>query len=182
MELHLEEFDARDLVDDVTAIAQPLAEKKGNQFVTLISPTLGTGFGDVVKLKQVLLNLAGNAAKFTEKGRITLRAARDVSSRGDDLVFEVEDTGIGMTEEQLGKVFQPFVQADAGTTRRFGGTGLGLSIAKKFVELLRGELTVESTPGSGTTFTVRVPRRLDRRGSAQLSGAALREAAAAVRG
>jgi signal transduction histidine kinase len=106
-------------------------------------------------LKQVLFNLVANAARFTENGRIELIAERD----DDGVTFRVRDTGIGMSEQELGRVFEPFVQADGTTTRRFGGTGLGLAIAREFTELMGGSLEAESKPGVGSEFRVRVPVR-----------------------
>jgi PAS domain S-box-containing protein len=109
--------------------------------------------GDALRLGQVLLNLLTNAVKFTEAGGVTLSASR----QGGQLVFGVSDTGIGMTAEQLGYVFNPFQQADGSTTRKFGGTGLGLAICKRLIELMKGEIRVESTPGVGSRFEVRLP-------------------------
>jgi CheY-like chemotaxis protein len=112
---------------------------------------------DVVKVRQSLLNLLGNASKFTARGEIELSAIRTTSNGKDELLFRVTDTGIGMSADQLDKLFRRFTQADASTTRRFGGTGLGLAITKAFCTLLGGSISVESTPDKGTTFTIRLP-------------------------
>ena len=148
-----EEFDAATLVRDVANTVETLAQQKHNTFTLDAAPGLGRMHTDQVKLRQCLFNLLSNAAKFTERGRITLHAARD----GDWLTFQVQDTGIGMTEEQLGRLFERFAQADDSTTRRFGGTGLGLAITRAFARLLGGEVEVASTFGQGTIFTLRVP-------------------------
>jgi signal transduction histidine kinase len=113
----------------------------------------------VTKVRQTLLNLLGNAAKFTSGGTVTLAAAREERVDGPWLRFRVTDTGIGMTAEQLGRLFQPFTQADASTTRRFGGTGLGLAISRSFVEMMGGTVVVTSEPDRGSTFTVDLPAR-----------------------
>ncbi len=114
---------------------------------------------DPVKVRQNLLNLLGNACKFTQKGHVSLNVQRD----GTWIVFAIKDTGIGMTPEQMTKIFQPFIQADSSTTRRYGGTGLGLSIAHRFCELMDGKITVESEVGRGTTFRMRLPAEVSPR-------------------
>src|ERR1019366_8786845 len=128
---------------------------KNENVVEVICPAdIGSFRSDQTKIKQCLLNLMSNASKFTSKGTLTLAVARE----GDSQVrFGVSDTGVGMTDEQLGRLFQAFSQADASTTKRFGGTGLGLAITKHFCTMLGGDVTVESTPGKGTTFIIRLP-------------------------
>ena len=155
MTTYVEDFDAATLVQDVASTVGPLIKTKTNELVLDLGEpgSLGTMHTDQVKLRQCLINLVSNAAKFTENGTVTLQGRRD----GDILEFAVRDTGIGMTEEQLSGLFQRFAQADASTTRRFGGTGLGLAITRAFSRLLGGDVTVESTPGQGSVFTVRVP-------------------------
>ena len=155
MTTYAEDFEAATLVQDVASTVGPLVKTKNNELaINLGEPgALGTMHTDQVKLRQCLINLVSNAAKFTENGTVTLQARR----HGDTLEFAVRDTGIGMTEEQLSGLFQRFAQADASTTRRFGGTGLGLAITRAFSRLLGGDVTVESTPGQGSVFTVRVP-------------------------
>ena len=153
MEVYAEDFDVSPLVQDVAATAQALVDKRGNTLAVKLAPDLGQMHQDVTKLRQMLLNLLSNAAKFTERGAITLAASR----AGGEVQFRVSDTGIGMTAEQLDKLFQRFQQADASTTRRFGGTGLGLSITKAFSSMLGGTVAVDSVPGRGTSFTLRLP-------------------------
>ncbi len=158
MEVYAEEFDTGRLLQDVTATMQALMEKNGNTLVLDAPPDLGTMHQDMTKLRQMLLNLLSNAAKFTKDGTITLSAQRTVGPDGTDQVtLSVSDTGIGMTPEELQKLFQRFQQADASTTRRFGGTGLGLSITRAFATMLGGSVDVGSAPGQGTTFTLRLP-------------------------
>ncbi|MET0258445.1 MAG: ATP-binding protein, partial [Methylobacterium sp.] len=153
MDIYVEDFDVAEVVADVAATAQRLAEKKGNRLTTRVEPGTGLMQSDVTKLRQILLNLLGNAAKFTQDGTIELA----VSRRGDTLAFAVRDTGIGMTPEQLERLFERFSQADASTTRRFGGTGLGLSLTKAFSAMLGGDVAVESRAGEGSTFTLTLP-------------------------
>ncbi|MBO1080968.1 response regulator [Roseomonas haemaphysalidis] len=158
MEVQPEDFDAATLLQEVASTVDALVGKKGNALVLDIAPELGAMHTDPVKLRQCLFNLLGNAAKFTEGGRITLRVAPD--AKPGWLLFQVADTGIGMTPEQLDRLFQRFTQADATTTRRFGGTGLGLAITKAFASMLGGEIDVESQEGQGTTFSIRLPTDL----------------------
>ncbi len=158
MEVYAETFDVADMVRDVTATVQGLVEKKGNTLALRLEGDLGAMHSDVTKIRQMLLNLLSNAAKFTQAGTITLSVERGPGSGERDwLAFRISDAGIGMTEEQLAKLFQRFQQADASTTRKFGGTGLGLSITKAFSTMLGGDVEVESVPGQGSTFTVRLP-------------------------
>ena len=159
MEIYAEEFDADAMLRELEGTVQTLVAKKGNRMV-LETPVegLGTLRTDVTKLRQILLNLVSNSAKFTENGAITLSAARMMGPGGEDWVtLRMSDTGIGMTAEQLAKLFQRFQQADASTTRRFGGTGLGLALTKALATMLGGDVAVESTPGQGSSFTVRIP-------------------------
>ena len=161
MEVFAETFDVAEMAGTVATTVQALIEKKGNTLTLDLALDLGAMHSDVTKVRQILLNLLSNAAKFTEGGTITLSAERRPGpGRKDWLAFRVSDSGIGMTEEQLDKLFQRFQQADASTTRRFGGTGLGLSITKAFSAMLGGEIDVESTPGQGSAFTVRLPSNL----------------------
>ena len=159
MELDPEEVDVDELFGEVTSAAEPLMRKNGNRFETVREGRLGEATLDVTKVRQTLLNLLGNAAKFTSGGTVTLAAARQERGDGPWLQFRVSDTGIGISEEQLGRLFQPFTQADASTTRRFGGTGLGLAISRSFVEMMGGTVTVASEPERGSTFTVELPAR-----------------------
>lgn len=157
MELHLETFDVRSAVDSVATTVAPLIEQNGNVLHLDLADDLGAMHADGTRVRQVLLNLLSNASKFTERGTVTLRAERRAMPVGDQLVLGVTDTGIGMTPEQLGRLFQAFSQAEASTASKYGGTGLGLAISKRFCEMMGGEITVESTAGQGTTFTVRLP-------------------------
>ena len=158
MDLYLETFDLAEMIRSVLATIEPLAEKRSNalQFQGLDDP--GTMHADLTKVRQSLLNLLSNAVKFTERGTITLRVARESGPFGiETIVFEVSDNGIGMKPEELDRLFRPFVQADASTTRKYGGTGLGLTITRRFCEMMGGEIAVRSEPGRGSTFTIRLP-------------------------
>ena len=155
MDLYLEEVDLAGLIQEVHSIVEPLAAANANRLEIVCPATLGTLYTDRTKLKQGLLNLLSNAGKFTRDGRIKL----EVRPAADEISFAVSDTGIGMTEEQQGRLFQAFSQADSSTSRQYGGTGLGLAITKRFCELLGGNIAVESTPGRGSTFTITLPNR-----------------------
>jgi PAS domain S-box-containing protein len=157
MELYLETFEVRPVLETVAATIAPLIERHGNRLALAFAEDLGAIHSDLTRLRQILLNLLSNAAKFTEGGTITLAARREGSGAAAELVLAVTDTGIGMTPEQLGRLFEAFTQAEASTAARFGGTGLGLAISKKFCEMMGGTVGVASTPGVGTTFTVRLP-------------------------
>jgi signal transduction histidine kinase/CheY-like chemotaxis protein len=160
MELFNERFDLRMLIDDLVATSRPLCAKNGNELVVERDGDLGTAEGDVTKLRQAVLNLLSNAAKFTRGGRITLTVARERSRGGDWLRFVVRDTGIGISQDNLRKLFQNFNQAEAWTSTKYGGTGLGLSLTQKLCRLMGGEVTVESELGSGSCFTIRLPASL----------------------
>ena len=153
MTLHLETFDVRQMLEDVASTVTPLVGKNGNTLDLQIQDGIGSLHGDVTKTRQVLLNLLSNASKFTENGRITLSAKRS----GETLEFAVEDTGIGMTPEQLGRLFQSFSQADSSTSKKYGGTGLGLALSRRFCQLMGGDLRVTSTHGKGSVFTATIP-------------------------
>jgi PAS domain S-box-containing protein len=189
IELYLETFDLAGLINDLVLTSQPLVEKNGNTLRVLGCPQeLGAIHADLTRVRQVLLNLLSNAAKFTEKGTITLsveristngrgaggqgckgdsfspappalrRTRRGVHPRSAAILFRVSDTGIGMTPEQVERLFEPFHQADNSTTRKYGGTGLGLAISRRFCQMMGGDITVESEgPGQGSTFTVHLP-------------------------
>jgi PAS domain S-box-containing protein len=157
MEVHFETFDVAELVSELGATVEALVAKKDNRLVVECAPDVGKMHSDSVKVRQCLINLLSNAAKFTEAGTVRLEVAREGADDAEMLVFRVADTGIGMTAEQLAKLFQRFTQADASTTRRFGGTGLGLSITRAFASLLGGKIDVESEPGKGTVFELRLP-------------------------
>lgn len=158
MEVYAEDFEVEPTLREIVATVETLVDKKQNKLALELQPGLGHMHSDVTKLRQVLLNLLSNAAKFTEGGTITLSASRMASEDGTDwLEFAVSDDGIGMTQEQLAKLFQRFTQADTSTTRRFGGTGLGLSLAKAFADMLGGSVAVSSVEGQGSRFTFTLP-------------------------
>jgi len=153
MELFLESFEVAPLVDQVATTVRPLVEKNANRLTVQCAADLGAMHSDATRLRQVLLNLLSNASKFTDHGQITLDVARD----GGDVVFQVRDTGIGMTPEQLSRLFEAFTQAEASTAAKYGGTGLGLAISRRFCQLMGGDVAVESAAGKGSVFTVRLP-------------------------
>ncbi len=167
MEAFPETFDVTELATDVAATVATLVEKNGNTLDLHLGDALGSMHSDVTRIRQMLLNLLSNAAKFTSNGHITLAVTRqgdktsDISRKaegvGETIRFAVIDTGLGMTEEQLAKLFQRFQQADASTTRKFGGTGLGLSLTRVFSHLLGGDVNVTSVPNQGSTFTITLP-------------------------
>lgn len=154
LELAVEEIDLAELIGDVATTVKPLVERQNNQLEIDLAD-VGVVGSDPTRLRQILLNLLSNAAKFTEEGtiRITVTPAND-----DQLAIAVFDTGIGMTEEQMGRVFESFRQAEATTARKYGGTGLGLAISKKLCELMGGTIRVQSEVGRGSTFTVTLPK------------------------
>jgi len=162
MELFLETFEVRHLVDEVRSTIHPLIEKNGNVLELDCPANVDGMHADVTRVRQILLNLLSNASKFTEGGTVRLQVRREEADDGDTVVFRVTDTGIGMTEEQLGKLFQAFSQADASTSRKYGGTGLGLVICRRFAQMMGGDVSVESTMGEGSIFTVRLPARVKR--------------------
>ena len=156
MELALSEYSVREVVDIVQLSLRSLAVEKGLEFATCVPDDIPTAFGDNRRLAQCLMNLAGNAIKFTRKGRVEI----GVELQGEELLFRVADTGIGIPKEELENVFAEFRQVDTTVTREFGGTGLGLSITKKFVEMHGGRIWVESESGKGSTFLFTVPLRV----------------------
>ena len=159
MPLVLETVSAQALVQEAATLVRPLAEKNGNA-LEVAAADLGALHADATRVRQCLINLLSNACKFTSHGTVRLEAARlppDGRRSEDWLTFTVRDTGIGMTTEQMQKLFRPFTQADAAINRRFGGTGLGLAISQKFCQMMGGEITVQSTPGKGSAFTLWLP-------------------------
>ena len=153
MELYLESFDVSAMVGDVANTVRPMIEANGNVFSVITAADLGVMHADMTKVRQSLFNLLSNAAKFTKDGSVTLEARAEA----DDLIFEISDTGIGITAEQQKRVFDPFIQAEAGISRNFGGTGLGLALTRHFAQNMGGELLVQSAPGAGSTFSIRIP-------------------------
>ena len=161
MELQLDHFALAPLIDNVVKTIEPLAAKNENQVAVHCDAAIGTLHADEIRLRQALLNLLSNANKFTDHGSITIEARQAQENGRDWVTIAVADTGIGMTAEQMGKLFQEFSQADASTTRKYGGTGLGLAISKRFCQMMGGDITLESEPGRGSTFTIRLPRIVD---------------------
>ena len=160
IELDVAVLDVKQLVDQVASTVRPLIDKQGNHFELRLAGPLGTMSSDVTRIRQVLLNLLSNAAKFTDKGAITLSVTRESEAPDGWIEFQVTDTGIGMSASQLMKLFQPFVQADSDITRKYGGTGLGLVISRRLCRMLGGDVTVNSVMGKGSRFTVRLPARI----------------------
>jgi signal transduction histidine kinase len=158
MELHLESFALAPLVDGVIKTIEPLAAKNGNQVAVHCDAAIGTMNADQMRLRQALLNLMSNANKFTERGTISIDVRQGQENSRDWITLAVSDTGIGMTAEQMGKLFQEFSQASSTTASKYGGTGLGLAISRRFCQMMGGDITVDSEPGRGSTFTIRLPR------------------------
>jgi signal transduction histidine kinase len=159
MEAFLEPVDVKLLVQDVAGIITPIMETNQNRLTCQVRPDVGIMVTDATKLRQILVNLLGNAAKFTKRGAVTLDVCRQQQDDAEVIRFEVHDTGIGMTPEQLARLFRPFEQASAAITHQFGGTGLGLALSRRLCELMNGHIRVESEPGVGTTFFVTLPAR-----------------------
>ena len=157
MEVHLETFDVGALIRDLNDVMRPLVERKKNHLVVQYDKNIGTMQADRIKVRQCLLNLLSNASKFTDKGTITFAADRKARNGAEWLTFSIRDTGIGMTPEQMAKLFRAFTQADDSTSRKYGGTGLGLALTKRFCQIMGGDVKVESEPGKGSTFTIELP-------------------------
>jgi signal transduction histidine kinase/CheY-like chemotaxis protein len=156
MDVFIEEIDISSLLDEVKSIITPLVGKNGNTLELRLADQIGSMRTDRTKVKQCLLNVLSNASKFTQDGKLTVGIERLGMDRSM-VQITVSDTGIGMSEEQLGRLFQAFSQADASTTKKFGGTGLGLAITRHFCRLLGGDITVTSQVGEGSTFTILLP-------------------------
>ncbi len=157
MQLYLETFEIMQLIEDVVSILHPMTERNHNTIEISSSPDCGSMTADLTKTRQILFNLLSNATKFTERGTIRLKVLRQQREGLDWVVFHVEDTGIGMSLAQMERLCRPFTQADASTTRKYGGTGLGLAITLKYCQMMGGDITVESTLGKGSCFTVSLP-------------------------
>jgi signal transduction histidine kinase/CheY-like chemotaxis protein len=158
MELDIGEFSIISLVEDIESFCMPLVKKNKNNFELECPDDIGMMKADVVKIRQSILNLISNASKFTDHGTISLKISSERDNSRGWVVYSISDTGIGMTPEQVDKIFTEFTQADASTTRKYGGTGLGLAISKRFCEMMGGDIYVSSEPGKGSTFTLRIPR------------------------
>jgi PAS domain S-box-containing protein len=170
MELYLEKFHLDNLIDEVVSTIEPLVKNKLNEFEVERASELGLMYADITKTRQILLNLLSNAAKFTERGTISLKIERvkndslknqELEVSSDSIIFRVADTGIGIPPEQLQHLFQAFMQGDASTTRKYGGTGLGLTISRHFCLMMGGDIQVESELGCGSIFTVHLPDRVE---------------------
>ena len=165
MVLHLETFDVPRLLEEVRCTVQPAASHNATTLDVSVADNVGLMHADLTKVRQSLLNLLSNACKFTAQGRITLHVTRDTVEGSDWFLFHVQDTGIGIPAEQVGTLFQEFVQVDASTTRKYGGTGLGLAISRRFCQMMGGDISAVSTVGQGSTFTIRLPVEVRERGS-----------------
>ncbi|HEY9022723.1 MAG TPA: response regulator [Burkholderiaceae bacterium] len=180
MTLYLETFDVRNLIEEVATTVHPLIQRNANRLELQADEALGSMHADMTKVRQCLFNLLSNASKFTENGVVALRAMREATPAGDVLRFQVADSGIGMSKEQLNRLFQPFSQADPSTTRKYGGTGLGLALTQRFCQMMGGDVTVTSALGEGSTFTIRLPAMNAARDEATGAAAAADSAAAPV--
>jgi signal transduction histidine kinase len=183
MEIYLESFDVGGLIEEVATTIKPLMDKNRNTLQVLSSDNIGAMHGDLMKVRQVILNLLSNAAKFSANGTIVVSVERITSEElknkyqprvaqmlildSDFLFFRVTDTGIGMTQEQQERLFQPFTQADNSTTRKYGGTGLGLTISQRFCQMMGGDIEVISELDCGSTFTAFLPASLFKRSEFQ---------------
>jgi GAF domain-containing protein len=157
MDIFLEAFGVEPMIRDVVTTMQPLVAKNSNALEVDCPDSVGAIHADTTKVRQGLYNLLSNASKFTEQGTISLKISRETSDGQEWINFAVADSGIGMTEEQMGKLFEAFTQAEASTSRRYGGTGLGLAITRHFCEMMGGTVLVESEFGKGSTFTMKLP-------------------------
>jgi signal transduction histidine kinase len=159
MEMYLERFAVPALIEEIAAVVRPLADRKDNTIAIACAADVGEMRADQTKVRQTLFNLLSNACKFTEGGTVSLGVRRErAATRGvDEIVFEVADTGIGMSEEEMGRLFQDFSQADASTAKKYGGTGLGLALSRRLCRMMGGDITVTSDLGHGSTFTVHLP-------------------------
>ena len=153
VELFNETFELKQILDDVMKTSLPLAQKNENELIIDYKTQIDFVIADQTRIKQIVLNLISNACKFTDKGKITVEVNKILRDGGDLISIDVSDTGIGMSEEQMSRLFNSFVQADSSTTRKYGGTGLGLTISKQLAKLMGGDVVVNSKLGKGTTFT-----------------------------
>jgi signal transduction histidine kinase/DNA-binding response OmpR family regulator len=162
MDLYLETFEVATMLEEVSATIRSVVAQNSNELRVEVAPEVGRMHADLTKVRQALFNLLSNAAKFTENGHVEVR----VEPEGDDLLFAVKDSGIGIPPEKLAHIFDEFSQADESTTRNFGGTGLGLAITRRFCQMMGGDVEVESVPGEGSTFTLRIPMTVEVRSAA----------------
>jgi signal transduction histidine kinase len=152
-----EEFDVRSMLQDVVDTVRPLVHKNGNTLTVHVADSVATVNADIIKTRQIVLNLVSNAAKFTRLGTVTIEVTRSSGGARDYLEFHIADTGVGMTAEQIRRIFEPFTQADVSTSRKYGGTGLGLAIVSSLCQLMDGSISVDSRPDAGSRFTVLLP-------------------------
>jgi signal transduction histidine kinase len=157
MALSLETFGIKTMLDELVDTVGPVVQQNNNVLTVICSDDIGTMSADLMKTRQILLNLLSNAAKFTRGGTVTLEARIRLAGGVPSVAFTVTDTGVGMTGQQTEKIFEAFTQADVTTTRKYGGTGLGLAIVSRFCDLMGGDVSVESGPGEGSCFTVCLP-------------------------
>ena len=157
MDLYLETFAIAGLSAEVVSILRPLADKNANTLTLECPPGIGSMHADLTKVRQSLFNLISNACKFTEGGHVVVSVSRVKKDARDWVVFTVRDSGIGMSPEEIAKVFDPFTQADASTTRKYGGTGLGLALSRRFARMMGGDIEIESRKGEGSTFRMALP-------------------------
>ncbi len=160
MEIQLETFEIKPLLEGIISHIQLLLDNNKNTLRVQYSENLGTMTADVTRVRQTVINLLGNACKFTENGTIVLSTHRERRGDTDWIIFSISDTGIGMAQEHMKHIFQEFKQADSSTTRKYGGTGLGLAISKRFCQMMGGDITVESIYGKGSTFTIHLPEKV----------------------
>ena len=173
IELHIESFAITPLIEDVATTVGGLASRNGNRIVVDVAADIGRMSADALRVRQALLNLASNASKFTENGLVTIAGERRHEAGREWVTFAVTDTGIGMTPAETARLFEDFTQADSSTTRKYGGTGLGLAISRRFCRMMGGDITVESTLGAGSTFTIRLPANVEQADTVPRLGAAL---------
>jgi len=162
MELHYENFNISSLIASVKAMVLPLAKINSNDLIIENEENIGYMYADETKMRQIIVNLLSNACKFTNEGTVTLQTQCKVIDQQDWVIFSVSDTGIGITEKQIGRLFQEFSQADKSTTKKYGGTGLGLAISKHYCKSMGGDISVHSEAGKGSVFTVRLPKNIDK--------------------
>ncbi|MBI4383523.1 MAG: DUF429 domain-containing protein [Nitrospinae bacterium] len=160
MEIQLDSFNVYELVGQIAVTIKPLADKNKNALAIECPPNIGSMHADITRVRQMLNNLLSNACKFTESGSVTLRVTRETDGETDWLTFDIVDSGIGMSPEQVSGLFVEFTQADPSTTRKYGGTGLGLAISQRFCRMMGGDITVKSVLNQGSTFTIRLPAKV----------------------
>ncbi len=159
LELYNSEFEIETALRFIKDISKPLADKNSNTMEYVFENDLGSIFTDETRLRQILLNFLSNACKFTKQGKVVFSVTRQFEDNLDWINFTVKDSGIGMTPEQVSKIFEEFTQADDDTTAKFGGTGLGLAITKRLTEMMGGQIKVSSIPGEGSTFELFLPKQ-----------------------